>query len=70
MFPFESKPAPLPPPMPTNTRPPEWIHTFPEGEKIVAMTIFKDRVIIATTWNVYWLIDDKLHRIEIQQEPT
>lgn len=67
---FESKPLPLPSfaPMP-NTRPPELIHTFPEGEKVVAMTVFKDRVVVATTWNVYWVIDNKLHRIEMVDEP-
>lgn len=65
MFPFESKPLPLPS-LPPAT---ECIHTFPEGEKVVAMTVFKDRVIVATTWNVYWVIDNKLHRIEMVDEP-
>lgn len=40
--------------MTAKTRGPEIVHSFPEGEPIVAMTVFKDVLYVATSRSVYY----------------
>ncbi len=41
------------------------LHDFPEGESVVNMVLFQERLIVATDSHVYVLIDDALHPLEV-----
>lgn len=44
----------------------EHIHTFAHGESVVAMTEFKGRLIIATSSDIYEIVDRHLVRMHVQ----
>ena len=52
-----------------DTRPPKKFAQLPDGEVVVSMCIHKDRVIVASNINVYWLSEDgKFERILFEME--
>lgn len=48
------------------TRPSELLRTFPEGEQVVSVVVFRDRVWVATTLNVYYVEGDRLRLVTLE----
>ena len=43
----------------------KFLHQFKEGEEVVKMLEHKGAVYIATNYNVYYVANKKLHKIEL-----
>lgn len=48
---------------------PRYVTSPPDGEQVVAMTVFKDTIYVATTKGVYMLVDGALKPLD-WVEPT
>lgn len=42
----------------------------PNGERVVSMVQFQNRILVATEYHVYEIVDDKMVEIKFQFEPS